>query len=408
MISNKSGIFFSTRDGGNPNKFAYLELMPTRVGGKPTHRLMVTFKTIGCSHGKCTHCELGENSFANITEKNLEKQMDSVLEELNRRNIPLESIGLVDLLTNGSFLDDKEVPSKVRGAIVRKAAESFKFAKKFVIDTRPEFVMGELVRPLVQELQKHGKKLEVSLGIDTTGWLNRKIVNKGYGFRALEKAFRTLTDCGADRMGYVLVKTPGQNEFEAIHTAVAAANKILSIGNRMDPKNPHGTTVSLEPIFVGKRTPLFKLFEEGRYSPAHLFSVADAVKRIKHRHPHNDVIIGLSSEGIASNLDREAHNRVGNEIDYASTRRARRNLTEFNSTQDLSLLDKILNENSASNRFWKNSIAKESIAARMKHFAAKLRILKDVRKYQSREKQFEHAQAGSRACTRNGAAAHAH
>jgi len=396
---------FSVRDQRDPNKFAYMEIMPTSLSGKPTNRLMVTFKTIGCSHGKCTHCELGENSFPDIKAENLERQMDSVLEELKRRKIPLNQIGLVDLLTNGSFLDGKEVPSKAREALVRKAAETFTSSQKFVIDSRPEFVKEESIRPLVQELQRHGKKLEVSLGIDTSGWLNRRIVNKGYGFRALKKAFRVLTNCGADRMGYVLVKTPGQNELEAINTAVKTANKILEIGRKMD-SNPHATTVSLEPIFIGERTPLFRLFKEGRYTPVQLFSVAEIVRRIKQRFPRNDVIVGLSSEGIAGSLDREAHNRKGDRIDKKSTHNARRNLAKFNSTQDLSLLGRILNEKSGANRSWKTSIAKERVLARVKHFGSKLRIWRDVRGHDPK-KQFEHAQAGSKACVRSGAMTHA-
>lgn len=396
---------FSVRDDKNPNRFAYIEVMPTRVHGVSTVRLMATFKTIGCSHGKCTHCELGKNSFEGIKAENLKRQMDAVVDELKRRGVPLEKIGLVDLLTNGSFLDPKEVPVKAREAIVRQAGETFNKALKVVIDSRPEYVTKGSVKPLVDELRRSGKSLEVSIGVDTAGWFNRQLVRKGYGFGALRKAFRVLTKCGADRMGYVLVKSPGQNETEAIETAVRAAKKVLAIGNRMDP-DPHRTTVSLEPTFVGRLSLLAKLHEEGKHTPIQMFSLAKIVKAIKLIHPRNDVIVGLSAEGITNDPQKQAHNRTERGIDLESTRRAQRDLAHFNETQALGILDKMLGERSAAKSFWVKTLARERLVGRVRRLGERLKILRKVREHDPRE-QFKYARVGSRNCTRASAVAHA-
>lgn len=403
MPSEMSGV--SVRNSTNPNRFAYLEIMPTIVGGKPTYRLMATFKTVGCGYGKCSHCELGENAFEGITTEHLKKQMNSIFAEIKKRGIPIEKIGLVDLLTNGSFLDPGEVPPEARMSIIKSTAEGFPNCRKLVIDTRPEYVSKAVVQPLVRELERHGKNLEVSIGIDTIGFLNRKIVNKGYGFRALARAFKELKEAGSHVMGYVLVKPPGQNEFEAINVATRAARKVLEIGNRLYPDNPHAVTVSLEPVFVGGRTPLKRLQEEGRYEPAHLFSVAEIVRRVKEAFPKNDIYVGLSSEGIAGASAREANNRTREGIDTASTKRTKKLFARFNHTQDMGGVREILNDPSQSRKFWQDTVSRESRLWKIKRVATRLRILRDVRRYQDSNKQFEFTQAGSRACARPRASA---
>src|SRR3989338_9630724 len=100
-------------------------------------------------------------------------------------------------------------------------------------------------------------------------------------------------------MGYVLIKTPGQNEREAIKTAVSTGRRLLKIGNKLKPNDPKGVSVAVEPIFVGGNTPLAELYIQGKYNPPHLFSAAKVVDEIKATSSGNDVYIVLSSEGIA-------------------------------------------------------------------------------------------------------------
>ena len=83
--------------------------------------------------------------------------------------------------------------------------------------------------------------------------------------------------------------------------------------------------VALEPCFVAPQTPLYHAFEQGRYRPPWLWSVAELVSRIASLGP---VLVGLSDEGM--NPRQVSHN-----CDRC-TRRFREALAAFNQTQDLS------------------------------------------------------------------------
>ena len=199
-------------------------------------------------------------------------------------------------------------------------------------------------------------------------------------------------------MGYVLIKTPGQNEREAIKTAVSTGRRLLKIGNKLKPNDPKGVSVAVEPIFVGGNTPLAELYKQGKYNPPHLFSAAKVVDEIKATSSGNDVYIVLSSEGIADKREKEPHNRTSRGFDEQSSANVRQLLTRFNAEQNTSLLQQVLSEDSGARRFWEDTLAKEGRKSPILYYLSKFVTLWKVRQWKRKNPKqqfpFAHSKAG--------------
>jgi radical SAM enzyme (TIGR01210 family) len=107
---------------------------------------------------------------------------------------------------------------------------------------------------------------------------------------------------------------------------VATVRKVFALGHELKCR----TRVALEPCFVAPQTPLYHAFEQGRYQPPWLWSVAEVLARVALL---GRVLVGLSDERM--NPLQAPHN-----CEHC-TGRFRQALAVFNQTQDAAGLNAI-------------------------------------------------------------------
>jgi radical SAM enzyme (TIGR01210 family) len=135
-----------------------------------------------------------------------------------------------------------------------------------------------------------GQPQEVVIGLlsATPEILSRRI-RKGYTWEQFDAAARLLAGAGAGLVAYVLLKPINTGEREVIEDSVVTARKVFALGHELKC----AARVALEPCFVALQTPLYHAFEQGRYRPPWLWSLAEVVSRIA---PLGRVQVGLSDE----------------------------------------------------------------------------------------------------------------
>ena len=194
-----------------------------------------------------------------------------------------------------------------------------------LVETRPEYVTAARLERTLSACR--GKPLEVGIGLESANpeILSRRI-HKGYTWEQFAAAARLMAGTGAGLVAYVLLKPINTGEREAIEDSVATAHKVFALGHEL--RCP--TRVALEPCFVAPQTPLYHAFEQGRYRPPWLWSVAEVLARVA---PLGRVLAGLSDEGM--NPSQTPHN-----CEHC-TGRFRQALAAFNRTQDATGLSAI-------------------------------------------------------------------
>ena len=297
-----------------------VEWIPAQVEGRPGFRLMVILTAPGCAYarasGGCTNCGFTQTFGTGkpVSAEDYRLQIEVALAKIPAgTQAPVE----VDLYNSGSYFNPDEVPEPAQSAMLALAAARPEVVS-LLVETRPEYVSSARLQAALRACR--GKPLEVGIGLESANpeILSRRI-HKGYTWEQFAAAARSLAGAGARLLVYVLLKPINTGEREAIEDSVETARKIFALGREL--KCP--TRVALEPCFVAPQTPLYHAFEQGRYRPPWLWSVAEVVWRIA---PLGRVLVGLSDEGM--NPLQMPHN-----CEHC-TDRFRHALAVFNQTQD--------------------------------------------------------------------------
>ncbi|MBU0662518.1 hypothetical protein KJ891_03565, partial [Candidatus Micrarchaeota archaeon] len=200
-------------------------------------------------------------------------------------------IDQLDLLTLGSFYNDREISPEFRDFAMREIA-GLPRIKKVVVESRAEYVTREkLLRS--RELLGRGKTLEFSIGLESSDdYIRNSIVKKGLSKAAFEDCIRLCAETGLDFMAYVLIKPPYLSEKYAILDAVNSAEFVFDAAKR------HGVNarVSLEPVFIPENAQIEKLYLRNEYEVPNLWSVVEVVKRLEGK---GYVFVGLSDENLS-------------------------------------------------------------------------------------------------------------
>ncbi len=299
-------------------KPAYLKIGPVNIRGIPTNRLMIVLRTNGCEYarktGGCSVCGFMKNAGENIGDTQIAGQFRYVLQTLDGHDIQE-----IDLLTLGSFLNDREVGPAARKALLGQAADLEKI-RRITIESRAEYVSVEKLKECRQ--WSGDKILELGIGLESADdYIRNTIIRKNLSKDDFEQSVADVKSAGCDLMAYVLVKPPGLSEKEAIRDAVDTAIYVFDTARKYQVN----ARVAFEPVFICQNTDLETLFDNKEYRLANLWSVVEVVKRTHHL---GSVFIGLSDESLS--LDRmvyscdKCYERVVNEIEL------------FNKTQDFS------------------------------------------------------------------------
>lgn len=276
----------------DPRKPAWVERVPTRIGGKPTTRLIFIFRAPGCAYarrpgGGCTVCGFGSLTFGSTpwTIADLIAQADSVFSTPRA----LDGIGEVDLYNSGSFYADAEMPPEVRSHVLGMLGAAG--VPRVLVESRPEFITQERIAESCALLPR--SILEVGIGLESSNDIIReKYINKGFGLPEFERAAGILASGGADLLVNVLLKPLGfADDMSAVADAINTGKYIFTFAQQ----HSLSARVALQPIFIAPGTPLEQEFLAGRYQPVRLWSVVEAVLSLSGM---GETIVGLSDEGL--------------------------------------------------------------------------------------------------------------
>lgn len=272
---------------------------------KAIKALTVILRTAGCQWRKCTMCGFWQES-ADVTQADILAQLDRSL-----RNSPEEEF-ILKIFTSGSFLDEREISSGTRKEI-DEMVKRRKGIKKFIVETRPEFVSAERIADL-----KGVENLELAIGLETADdFFRSKYIKKGFSFDDYRKAAEIVIGGGATVKTYLLLKPPFVSEKKAIGDVIKSAELVSN----------YSSTISLNLCNIQKYTPLEVLWRRGYYRPPWLWSAVDAIKEIKKRN------IVVMSDPVGAGYKRGPHNcgKCDREITEA--------IKKFNITQDVRVLE---------------------------------------------------------------------
>ncbi len=231
------------------------------LGGERVPAFVLILRTRGCYWADlkgCSMCGYAKDTLGrSATPAELAEQLERALGRY--RGEPY-----VKLYTSGSFLDDREVDTASREAIVRAFAGR---ARRLLFETLPEFATSTTVGPLRDAFPG---ELEVALGLESTDpTILGRFVHKGAAPSDYLDAADRLRGLGARPKAYLLLKPPYLTEGEAIDDVVRS----------VEVAAPHFDAISINPVHIQNGTVVEWLFRHRRYRPPWLWSLVTALER---------------------------------------------------------------------------------------------------------------------------------
>ena len=225
---------------------------------------VIIFRTRGCSWALNSGCSMcgyfNDSMWKTVTDKNLLKQFDTVMESYSNQK-------LIKIFTSGSFLDDNEVKPGVRNKILHRLYET---AEKVSIESRPEYITSDRLSE-IKKISK-SKTFEVGVGLETANdFIREEAINKGFAFKDYKKAAEKLKKHNFKLKTYVLVKPPFLTEKKSIEDSTITVEKIKTITD----------TISFNPTNVQRNTLVDYLWYRKQYRPAWLWSIVEILKKSK-------------------------------------------------------------------------------------------------------------------------------
>ncbi|MBU7047807.1 MAG: archaeosine biosynthesis radical SAM protein RaSEA [Theionarchaea archaeon] len=220
--------------------------------------LNVIVPTRGCSWNRCYMCSYSLESIEEEFIPEFKRLMEKEFEKIK-------------IFTSGSFLDEKELPEKVRTLILDIVRE--KNVKELTIETRPEYAQEAVkIQSFLGDIN-----LEVAIGLESAhDRVLQYCINKGFRYTDFKKAVDLLSLNGIKVKAYLLVKPPFLSEYEAVEDAVYSAE---TIADSVD-------VISFNPVVIHKKTVLEYLWRNKEYNPPWLWSVIEVLNRTHQLNPH--------------------------------------------------------------------------------------------------------------------------
>jgi len=225
---------------------------------------VIIFRTRGCSwaiKSGCTMCGYFNDSlWKTTTNEDLLKQFSTVMQKYTDQKY-------VKIFTSGSFLDETEIKTNVRNAILKTLYET---AEKVSIESRPEYI----TQKNLSEIKKISKSntFEIGIGLETADdTIRERSINKGFTFQDYKKSVEKLKKIDFKLKTYTIIKPPFLTEKESINDTIKTVEKI---------KN-HTDTISFNPTNIQRRTLVEYLWQRKQYRPPWLWSIIEILKQSK-------------------------------------------------------------------------------------------------------------------------------
>ena len=225
---------------------------------------VIIFRTKGCSWAQNSGCSMcgyfNDSLWKNILDDDLLTQFKTAMEKY-------EGQKFIKIFTSGSFLDDKEIKTKIRNEILGKLLET---ADKVSVESRPEYVTNEKLSNFKDLFQS--KTFEVGIGLETANdFVRENAINKGFTFNDYKKAAKNLKKYDFKLKTYVLIKPPFLTEKESIDDSINTVKKIKE----------NTDVISFNPTNVQRNTLVEYLWKRRQYRPAWLWSIMDILRESK-------------------------------------------------------------------------------------------------------------------------------
>lgn len=226
--------------------------------------LEISFENGQCSYdiqGTCTMCDYGI-----ATTKN---DVTLFINEMRRIFFSFsEKINSLMLCTNGSFLDDKQIPAKFQHKIME--ATNQLSCKTILIETHCNNITDSKLS-LIKNTIKN-KQIKIELGLETTNDIyQRYILNKIISLEILDSTIDKIISYGFTPSLNILVGMP----------LLTTAEQITDVLNSINWCLKRNAEVVLFPINIKPYTLLYSLYENDMYQPIshwlliHILSLVD-------------------------------------------------------------------------------------------------------------------------------------
>lgn len=228
------------------------------AGGEKVPALVAILRTNGCcwakaGSGGCTMCGYRTASLSDVTEEDLNRQIDRVLEKFDGQPF-------VKIYTSGSFLDTGEIPMGIR----ERVYDEFGKCQRLLFESRPEFVTEDAVSSMPSSAT-------VALGLESSDEdILAGCINKGFTAARSREAGTLLHDSGIGVRTYLLLKPPFVGEKAAIDDAVASARFA----------DPYSDEISVNPLNVQKATVTERLWKRGEFRSPWIWSLIEVLRTL--------------------------------------------------------------------------------------------------------------------------------
>lgn len=252
------------------NEAAKIDVRIGHLGGRPVPRLVIHFRSNGCSWkktGGCTMCGFW-NETSQFHEVIAASDFIGQFKHVSS-TVDLGRYPILCFYNAGSVLNDEEIPFEALEEIFSMLSRS-KTLKQIVLESRLEFVSAEKVRRL-RKLAPD-QELVISTGLESSNDTIRELcIHKGLNRQAFEEYVASGPSLGIIQRIYVLIKPPFLNEQEAIDDAVSTAKYLQALG--IDD-------IHYEAMTIQEHTLIQELYERGYYRTPWLWSILEILKQV--------------------------------------------------------------------------------------------------------------------------------
>ena len=316
------------------------------------HRLVIGFQTIGCEYRRknnigCFHC--GFYAGAMPPPK---FQLISSLKSQFRKGLKFAKelfwkIDVIEFLSDGSFLNDNELPEDIKKNIFHSISKMPNI-KKVLVESTPNKVFDER-KEVIQRLKglREDQVLEIGIGLETSDdFIRQACFNKGYTIEEFERAITHLNSLDkplkkrVNVVAYVFVKPPFLNEKESIEDVLRTIKYLYKLNCKSDVK----IIPKLEPAIISNGTLLSLLWEEDKYAPLNYWMILEILTRIYFDNEMSEI---LNQIRIGTRLDMDDSLKIPgiyredgrfNQYDFIIYRA----IQNFNQSKDIYLLFSII------------------------------------------------------------------
>jgi len=236
-------------------------------------------------------------------------------------------ISVIELLSDGSFLNEREISSSTGKRILGLFSEK-DYVKKVVIESRPEDITRDKetskrkIKAYLDALRPD-QELEIAIGLESNDLFTSVFcANKGYSANEFENVLNIIQELYDEGevhnrrlkvFSYALVKPPYLDERESVENAVRTGKYIWGLSK----KHPDfDISIKYEPVMISEATLCNHLYHsynaEGKraHTPTSYWSILELIGRLYEQGIFGNIRIGLREDmdkfkAITANYNRD-------------------------------------------------------------------------------------------------------